>query len=161
MAGRPTSYTKAVGDEICQRLIDGESLRAICRLNHMPERSVVMNWYGGSDQQPDLLAFRAQYARAREEQAHYFIEESLEISDDGENDWMERKSEAEKGAGYATGWVINGEHIQRSRLRVDTRKWIASKVLPKIYGDKIEHSGDPNSPIAVTMIERTIVDPKK
>jgi hypothetical protein len=51
---------------------------------------------------------------------------------------MERKSEAEKGAGVNTGWVLNGEHVQRSRLRVDTRKWFASKVAPKIYGDKIE-----------------------
>ena len=45
--------------------------------------------------------------------------------------------------GEDLGWAINGEHIARSRLRVDTRKWLLSKCLPKIFGDRItaEHTG--------------------
>lgn len=60
-------------------------------------------------------------------------DEIKEISDDGSNDWMERND------GENVAWVANGEHIQRSRLRVDTRKWHLSKALPKIYGDRHTH----------------------
>jgi hypothetical protein len=86
------------------------------------------------------MTFREQYARARESQADYYAEEIIQISDDGTNDWMERRSEAEKGAGVDTGWVLNGEHVQRSRLRVDARKWYAGKLAPKKYGDKLRTS---------------------
>jgi hypothetical protein len=60
----------------------------------------------------------------------------LEISDDGRNDWMQRRGNDERG-----GWELNGEHIQRSRVRIDTRKWLLSKMLPKVYGDKSEVAG--------------------
>ncbi len=51
--------------------------------------------------------------------------------------------------GQAAGWQLNGEHVQRSRLRVDTRKWILSKLAPKRYGDKLQHTGDGGGPIRV------------
>lgn len=91
--------------------------------------------------------FVEQYARAKEEQADALAEELLDIADDGSNDWMERRN-SDDGA---TGWQLNGEHIQRSRLRVDTRKWIASKLKPKKYGERIanEHSGPDGKPIAL------------
>ena len=78
-----------------------------------------------------------QYARAKRQQAEFLAEELLEISDDGSNDWME------SNARDNPGWVANGEHLQRSKLRVDTRKWLMSKLLPKKYGEKaeVEHSG--------------------
>lgn len=62
----------------------------------------------------------------------------LEIADDATNDWMERK-----GAGQSPGYELNGEHVQRSRLRVDARKWLASKLAPKKYGERLDlnHSG--------------------
>jgi hypothetical protein len=64
-------------------------------------------------------------------------DELLEISDNGLNDWMERNGEGN------VGWLVNGEAIQRSKLRVDTRKWVASKLKPKKYGDRqtFEHTG--------------------
>ena len=133
---RPSSFTQEIADEICRRLTLGETLRAICRDDGMPSRETVARWYTSAD--PFFAEFRGQYARAREEQAHNLVDEIVEISDDGTNDWMERRSESEKGAGISTGWVLNGEHVQRSRLRVDSRKWFASKVLPKIYGDKVQ-----------------------
>jgi hypothetical protein len=66
-------------------------------------------------------------------------DELLEIADDGTNDWMKRFGKD----GEDLGWALNGEHIARSRLRVDTRKWLLSKCLPKVFGDRIatEHSG--------------------
>ena len=60
-------------------------------------------------------------------------DELLEIADDGRNDWMQRRGNDERG-----GCELNGEHIQRSRVRIDTRKWLLSKMLPKVYGDKSE-----------------------
>ena len=58
-------------------------------------------------------------------------DELLEIADDGSNDWMMRQHSGDQS------YAANGEHIQRSRLRLDTRKWLLSKALPKIYGDKL------------------------
>ena len=79
----------------------------------------------------DREGFAAQYARAREVQFLAIADELLEIADDGRNDWMQR-------TGNDGGWDLNGEHIQRSRVRIDTRKWMLSKMLPKVYGDKTE-----------------------
>ena len=63
-------------------------------------------------------------------------DEILEIADNGANDWMERQGEKD------AGWQANGENLQRSRLRVDTRKWLLSKALPKFYGEKLAIGGD-------------------
>lgn len=140
--GRPSIYTPELAAEICARMAKGESLRGICESEHMPGDATVRGWA-----LDDVNGFSAQYARARELQAHALVDEIMEISDDGTNDWMARRSEAEKGAGVMTGWVVNGEHVNRSRLRVDSRKWFASKVLPKIYGEKVQVGGDPDAPI--------------
>lgn len=153
--GRPSDYSLETATIICNRLADGESLRAICVDDDMPDKSTVFRWLIAND------PFRDQYARAREAQAEHLVDEILEISDDGTNDWMARRSEAEKGAGVESGWVLNGEHVQRSRLRIDARKWFASKVAPKKYGEKIEttlQGGD--KPMKVEQIVRTIIDPK-
>lgn len=132
--GRPTKFNKELGAEICERLSTGESLRSICRDEHIPNVSNVIKWLFNPsfDSNPDMVEFRAQYAQARINQMHFIAEELLEIADDGTNDYMMRQSK--DGEEYE---VLNGEHIQRSRLRVDTRKWLLSKVVPKVYGDKV------------------------
>lgn len=115
----------------------------------MPDKSTVMRWLA---KYPE---FRDQYAGAREAQADYYAEEILEIADDGSNDWMERKR------GDETIEVENHEVLNRSRLRVDTRKWLMARMSPKKYGDKLTHAGDPENPVQmITKIERVIVDPK-
>ena len=151
MTGRPSDYTQETADIICDRLADGESLRGICRDEHMPSKTSVFRWLAVNE------AFRDQYARAREAQADHLADEILEISDDGSNDWMERT-----GKDQEPGWVLNGEHVQRSRLRVDSRKWFASKVAPKKYGEKVQQevTGANGGPVQVQRIERVIVDPK-
>jgi hypothetical protein len=125
--GRPSVYTQDVADEICLRMAEGESLRAICRTPGMPLASTVRKWVV-----QDMQGFFQQYARAREAQAHALAEELLEIADNGSNDWMQRNDPNNPG------YLENGEHLQRSRLRVDARKWLTSKILPKSYGDKTE-----------------------
>lgn len=128
--GRPTEYTEELAARICARLAEGYSLREVCRDEGMPSEATVRRWA-----LEDREGFSAQYARAREIGYHAMADELLEISDDGRNDWIERQGD--KGVGYEA----NGEHLQRSRLRVDTRKWLLSKALPKVYGDKIALGG--------------------
>ena len=121
--GRPSSFTEEIAAEICRRMAEGESVRKILSEPHMPTWSMVWRWL------EDNEIFRAQYARAREAQAHALVSQIFDIADDDSADWTERDGVP----------VVNGEAIQRSRLRVDTRKWFASKVLPKLYGDKLSH----------------------
>ncbi|RVG88680.1 terminase small subunit protein [Sinorhizobium meliloti] len=137
MAGRPTDYSEELAAVICERLMGGESLRAICSDEDMPGKTTVFRWLASDP------AFRDQYAKAREAQAEAMADEMLDIADNGSNDWME------KNFGEDTRWVENGEAIRRSALRIDTRKWVAARLLPKKYGDKtqLEHTGKDGGPI--------------
>lgn len=139
--GRPDTYSAEIASRICEGLAEGKSLREVCRADDMPPESTVRRWA-----LEDREGFSAQYARAREIGYHAMADDILEIADDGTNDWMERHGDDD------AGWVANGEHIQRSRLRVDTRKWTLSKVLPKIYGDKVQHTGEGGGPVQVQIV---------
>jgi hypothetical protein len=121
--GRPTIYTAELGEEICRRLVSGMSLRAICDADDMPHRDTVATWA------LDIThPFSVHYTRAREIQAELMSDEILEIADESDRDYKIVGVEGDK--------VVDNEAIQRSRLRVDTRKWYLSKVLPKKYGEK-------------------------
>lgn len=128
-----SSFTPEMAARICERISDGESLRAILADDGMPASSTVFKWLS------ENAAFSEQYARAREAQADAVFDEILTIADDGRNDWMER----ENADGENIGWAINGEAVRRSQLRIDARKWMAGKLRPKKYGEKldVEHTG--------------------
>ena len=115
--GRPTDYTPEIAREISDRMVDGNTLRAICQQDGMPDEGTVYRWIA---RHPE---FREIYAHARELQAMRWAEEVLTIADNTTLDPQDR------------------------RIRVDTRKWLLSKVLPKIYGDKLTVGGDPKAPI--------------
>ena len=119
MSGEPTRFSQELFDTICDRLADGESLRAICRNDDMPSTASVMRWL---DQKEEL---REQYARAREAQADTIFDECLHIADT-----------------YDSDELVEPQHINRARLRIDTRKWMAGKLRPKKYSDKIVIGGD-------------------
>lgn len=135
--GRPSDYSSDITTKICVRLGLGESLREICRDETMPSKTTVMRWLA------EHAEFRDQYAGAREAQADYYAEEIIEISDDATNDFMKRKN------GDEVEEVENKEVLARSRLRVDTRKWLMARMSPKKYGDKItqEVTGADGSPL--------------
>ena len=84
------------------------------------------------------LATLYEVAQTAYRRAEEVFEEILDIADDGTNDWMERNGKD----GETGDTVLNGEHVQRSRLRIDARKWALSKMIPKKYGDKIDTSGN-------------------
>lgn len=100
-------YSEELGAKICDRLADGETLTAICKSGNIPSERTVRSW--ASD--PDHPFSRA-YDKAREVGYHKMADDILDIAD---------------GAGPP----------ERDRLRVDTRKWLLSKALPKIYGEKV------------------------
>ena len=116
---------------ICERIANGESLRQILETEGMPASSTVFKWLS------DDASFSEQYARAREAQADAVFDDILSIADDGRNDWMQRNY------GEETRRVENGEAIRRSQLRIDARKWMAGKLKPKKYGERLDlhHSG--------------------
>lgn len=126
--GRTSDFTPEIANEICERISKGESLRAICAGDahtegaFMPGRSTVMRWLNENE------AFRDQYAHAREAQADHFVEEIIEIADQP------------SVMVTADGDTIANDP-QRDRLRVDARKWVAARLAPKKYGDKIAHVG--------------------
>lgn len=122
---RPSDFTQELVDTLCERIANGESLRSICEEAEMPNKATVFRWLAAN------TAFSDQYARARETQADSLFDEILSIADDGHNDFMLKKF------GEDERWVENGEALRRSQLRVDARKWMAGKLRPKKYGDKI------------------------
>lgn len=141
-------YAPDVKDAVCEHIASGKSIREIAKLDGMPSMPTVFRWLT-----EDKL-FQEQYARAREAQADTLFEEMLEIADDATNDWMERNGQDN------AGWQLNGEHVQRSKLRIEARKWMAGKLRPKVYGDKVELAGPGGGPIQFEKIVREVVDPK-
>ncbi len=129
--GRPTIFNQELATKICDRIALGESTRTILKSEDMPASSAFYRWLTEEDKKD----FKEQYEKACNARAELMFEELLEIADDGTNDWMKKNNKD-----GSTFTVIDSEHIQRSRLRVDTRKWYLSKVLPKKYGDKLDLS---------------------
>lgn len=119
-----------------------------------PDYSTIMRWI----EKDEVLCKR--YARAKEAQADFMADEMLDICDDARNDYMERIGKDGEETGFK---VPDKELIQRSKLRIDTRKWLASKLKPKKYGDKIqtELTGPDGGPIEVTGIEVFFVKAKE
>ncbi len=106
--GRPSIYSDELAAEICERLAAGESLNVICRDAHMPTRQAVHEWIADN-----RAGFGDKYARARAAQADHYADEIIEIVD----------TETDPA---------------RARVRMDGRKWVASKLAPRKYGDRLE-----------------------
>ena len=119
-------WTPELEDSIVDWIAAGKTLREFCRQDGKPSHDAVY------DHEKNREEFKQRIARAREIGEDVIAQECLEIADDGTNDWIETKF----------GPQVNQEHIQRSRLRVDTRLKLLSKWNPRKYGDKIEHTGE-------------------
>jgi hypothetical protein len=112
--GRPTDYTPDFGELICRRMIKPESIQSICRDPEMPAESTIYLW------RLRHAEFSEMYARAREVQGHRYADEALEIADE-----VEPEAEA----------------IQKAKLQVDLRKWMAARLAPRDFGDKVALTG--------------------
>jgi hypothetical protein len=133
--GRPTLYCTEIAEAICALLMEGKTLRQIEEEPGMPSRKTIIEWIAKHE------SFRNHYVRAREVQALLDEDEIATIADDSSEDFHEVTGEDGKKR-----LVFNKQHVERSKLRVDTRKWLMSKRQPKRYGDKLDlnHSGDLN-----------------
>jgi hypothetical protein len=132
--------------EICRRVSLGESMLTVLTAGDrtLPRYETALGWL------TDYPDFAQAYTAAQRARGDVLFEETLSIADDAKNDWMARYDPNNPG------WVANGEHIQRSKLRVDTRKWAASKLNPARYGDKIAVEGNADKPLVVAVTHRIV-----
>ena len=127
-------YDEGLAELICDQIVEGKSLRTICQGEQMPDRKSVRRWV------KDRPEFALLYAEAKEDAADAFAEELIEISD-------EAVPTDDRGR-------LDAGTVQKQRLKIDTRKWIASKLKPRSYGDKLDVALSGN--VAVT---RTLFSP--
>jgi len=120
--------SQAASDYICDQIAEGRSLRSILKDSDMPASSTVFKALAAD------RGFAERYARAREVQADALFDEILDIADESKNDTF-----VDADGNIST----NQEVVARSRIRIDARKWMAGKLRPKVYGDKLDlnHSG--------------------
>lgn len=120
--GRPTDYSQELAGLICERVAThGIGLQRLCSMyDDMPDKITINRW---RHKYPE---FRTQYAQAKVQQIDTLVDEIIDIADDSTQD------EIINDQGVR---VCNSEFIARSKLRIDTRKWLASKLLPKQYGE--------------------------
>jgi hypothetical protein len=121
-------YSEKLIDKICEDIGNGLSIRKIAEKEGMPSFSTMMRWLSEEGKE----YYQNQYARAREVQADYYVDQIME--------------KAEKCLPVT-------EEIQKARLEIDSIKWIAGKLKPKKYGDKMHLAGDDENPIGVQVFD--------
>ena len=139
--GRPETYTDALADEICRRMSTGRSLTSVCRDADIPHRELINKWIL-SGKYPHL---NASYARARDLLADTLFEQCLDIADQSDNDYIPVTH-----ANGKTTLEANPSAVNRARLRIDTRKWVAGKLRPAKYGDKVLLAGADGGDLSIT-----------
>lgn len=115
-------HSEELENEICDRIAEGESLRAICQDDNMPGRRTVMEWIETNE------AFRAKYARARVQQAEWLNDDMAEIEES----------------------VLRGRlDTKAAQVVLGSKQWRAAKLAPKRYGERIasEISGPDGGPV--------------
>jgi hypothetical protein len=144
-SGRPSVYSAELGDLICARLASGETLSHVCRTAGMPARQTVLRW------RRNYPAFGVEYTLARADAMEVMADEIIDISDDSTLDVVTKRDQ--KGREFE---AVDHENIQRDRLRVDTRKFLMSKVARHVYGDRVshEHSGEVNQRHTIELSDR-------
>ena len=124
--GRPTKYSLGIALVICERLADGESLVSICKTDGMPKKTAVYEWLASKKD------FAEMYARAREDQADSLADQIIALADEMPMEITDDKGKTRFDSAY----------VQWQKNRVDARKWVAAKLKPRKYSDRIAHVGD-------------------
>lgn len=127
-AGRkPMEYDEKIAAEVCERIANGEGLEGICDDSRVPSEMTIRRWMAA---QP---TFREAYARAREQQMEKWADDVIRIADDASGDYVDRV-----GKDGVVERVVDPETVQRSKLRIDTRLRLMSKLAPGRYGDRVD-----------------------
>lgn len=139
--GRPSSYSEVIADAICDEIAIGRSLLKITEHKDFPSERTVYRWLDENE------AFRQKYARAREFQADHYSAEIIDLAD---TDRITQKRTIKPDGSEE---IVILDQTERTRLQIDARKWYASKLAPKKYGDKVlnEHSGPDGGAIPVSL----------
>lgn len=126
-------------DELCGYIATGGHLAGFCRERGLLYTSM-SDWIYGNPERAVM------YARAREERAEVLADEIISISDEST---VEAKYEGEE-----VKLVLDATAVARNRLRVDSRKWAASKLKPRVYGDRVttELTGAGGGPVQVAAV---------
>jgi len=114
-------------NHVCKEIEKGRALRNVLKDDNMPSTSTFYEWLDNNEEKAK------QYARATTVRADLIFDDILSIADENTNDTYVNENGVE---------VVNNDVIQRSRLRIDARKWVLSKLNPKKFGDKIDHTTD-------------------
>jgi hypothetical protein len=143
--GRPSTYVEEIGNEICARLAEGESLAAICTDPHLPQQSTIKMWVHDPPKAALAHSFPDRYARARSMGYEVLADQILTIGD---------------APIYHNGEPDNAL-VQHARLMSENRKWLLSKLLPKQFGDKVtqEITGEDGGAL-ITRIELVPIAPR-
>ena len=146
--GRHTIYTPELAAAICERIASGETMESIARDDRMPSSPTIYDWID-EKRRPSIVpaSFDLDFARARALGHDVIAADCLLIADDGRNDWMARQA----AGGDQQAMAFNAEHVQRSKLRIETRLKLLAKWSKK-YADRMTHSGDAEAPL-VTIIK--------
>lgn len=156
--GRPSAYSKQLIEDICEQIATtSKGLHKICRTNqNFPSVTTLMRWLSDTENK-EFDYFRELYARAKEIQAELFVEECIDIADDNREDNIPIYD----SEGNLLRNIENREWVNRSRVMVDTRKWLAGKLKPKKYGDKLDITSKGEKLEAPTPVVMTKEDIKR
>lgn len=156
-SGNKGLYSIELVAKLCERMCNGEAPTEVCKDPTMPAYSTIMKWYADDD--PKYDTFRMMFDQASKIMMFYHADQLLVISDDSRNDYIERYNALTK----QNERVFDPENVQRSRLRVDTRKFLLSKLMPHIYGEKVDVSvgGRDGKPIAVAAITMSVEEAER
>ena len=125
-------FNESVAREICDRMAEGETLTAICKTKGLPSYRVVRRWREDAENKIGDQTFGDAFRQSREDQCHRWADEIVDESQV-----------------TVEGGKFDSPRVQAARLRTDAKKWVVSKVLHRIYGDKLQHSGSQEEPIKV------------
>ena len=154
--GRPADYTPDIGDIICEGISSGKSLVRICQDESLPSPRAVYRWLRVYDE------FRHNYEMAKDDMADYMAEESIDIADNQVAQPLLVDGIPLEVDGKVV-MVKDSVSVNHARLRIDTRKWYASKLKPKKYGERIAVAGEPDNPLTMIIkeIAGSTLGPKK
>lgn len=146
-AGRPSSYDPEVAADICAAISSTtKGLRAICDSEErFPDVNTFYRWMLSNAELREL------YARVKAEQLQILADEIVPIADE------DRICEKVTIKADGSREVVILDQVERSKLQIDTRKWLLSKLDPKKYGDKQLHTG-PNGEGPVQFVVKSILD---
>lgn len=156
---QPKYDRAAVGEYLCSELKKGRSLESVCKDPGMPAANTVLDWV-----EEDPKGLGEQYAHARKIGYALLADEIIRLSDKT-HEWVTVQELDPDGKPLLDDkgeprlkqvlMPLSADVIAHKRLQIDTRKWMLSKMLPKVYGDKItnEHTGADGGPITMAAVD--------